>query len=134
MMQLVQDEGDKFPFALNKGRYVDDLFGGADFIAQAQIIVQVHWLYIASGFPLHKWISNQLNILESIPIQNRLILRLFNLTTILLFILLVSRGHLPQIISDFFCLTCLLQKQLRKELCSQPLLNFLILNQMELKE
>lgn len=43
LKQLVDDEGDKFPLAiqvLTKGRYVDDLFGGSDTIQQAQNIIK----------------------------------------------------------------------------------------------
>lgn len=43
LKQLVDDEGDKFPLAIQvliKGSYVDDLFGGSDTIQQAQNIVK----------------------------------------------------------------------------------------------
>lgn len=56
--QLVVDEGERFPLAvpsLTKGRYVDDVFGGADSIEQAQQMVeQVNQLCLAGGFPLQK--------------------------------------------------------------------------------
>lgn len=42
LMQLMVDEGHKFPLAtqvLRKRRYVDDIFGGADTIQQAQKII-----------------------------------------------------------------------------------------------
>lgn len=59
LAQLVEDEGTKFPLAipsLTKGRYVDDIFGGADSIKQTQeIILQLISLCKASGFPLQKW-------------------------------------------------------------------------------
>ncbi|XP_011861541.1 PREDICTED: uncharacterized protein LOC105558453 [Vollenhovia emeryi] len=68
--QLVQDEGTKFPLAvstLNKGRYVDDVFGGADSIEEAsQIVEQLHRLCMAGGFPLQKWTSNHQDVLASI--------------------------------------------------------------------
>ncbi|XP_036140647.1 uncharacterized protein LOC118644911 [Monomorium pharaonis] len=69
--QLVKDDGTKFPLAipsLTKGRYVDDIFGGADSIEQAQEIVkQLNQLCTAGGFPLQKWISNHPDILAAIP-------------------------------------------------------------------
>jgi len=43
MIQLVQDEGSKFPLAVPvmiNGRYVDDLFDGADTLEEVQNIVQ----------------------------------------------------------------------------------------------
>jgi len=67
-VQLVED--DKYPLAipsLTQGRYVDDIFGGADSISQAQEIVrQLNSMCKAGGFPLQKWISNHSAILESI--------------------------------------------------------------------
>jgi len=39
LVQLIKDEGDKYFLAipsLTHGRYVDDIFGGADSISQAQ--------------------------------------------------------------------------------------------------
>lgn len=71
LMQLIIDEGQRFPLAANtlkKGRYVDDVFGGADTIQQAQDIVQeLNQLCMAGGFPLQKWTSNHPVILQSIP-------------------------------------------------------------------
>jgi len=70
LAQLIEDEGKKYPLAipsLTKGRYVDDIFGGADSISQAQeIIHQLNSLCMAGGFPLQKWISNHPAILEFI--------------------------------------------------------------------
>jgi len=70
LVQLVEDEGHKYPLAvpsLTQGRYVDDIFGGADSISQAQEIVrQLNSICMAGGFPLQKWISNHPAILESI--------------------------------------------------------------------
>jgi len=58
MFQLVQDEGSKFPLAVPamfSGRYVDDLFGGADTLEEIQNIVQqTNQLCMAGGFPLQK--------------------------------------------------------------------------------
>ncbi|XP_018376534.1 PREDICTED: uncharacterized protein LOC108769825 [Trachymyrmex cornetzi] len=71
LAQLIEDEGDTFPLAvpsLKQGRYVDDIFGGADTIPQVKEIVrQVNSLCMAGGFSLQKWISNEPAILESIP-------------------------------------------------------------------
>lgn len=76
LKQLVDDEGDKFPLAiqvLTKGRYVDDLFGGSDIIQQAQnIIKDVNQLCMAGGFPLQKLISNHPSILQSIPTDKQI--------------------------------------------------------------
>lgn len=76
LQQLVLDEGNRFPKAvttMEKGRYVDDLFGGADTIKQAQeIVTQVDQLCMAGGFVLQKWISNETSILNSILPSKRL--------------------------------------------------------------
>jgi len=70
VIQLVEDEGDKFPLAiptLTKGRYVDDLFGGADSIKDTILLGQeVNKLCMAGGFPLQKWASNHTSIVNSI--------------------------------------------------------------------
>jgi len=75
LMQLMVDEGHKFPLAtqvLRKGRYVDDIFGGADTIQQAQdIIRELNQLCMAGGFPLQKWVSNHPAILQSIPFDKQ---------------------------------------------------------------
>ncbi|XP_018405050.1 PREDICTED: uncharacterized protein LOC108781534, partial [Cyphomyrmex costatus] len=71
IQQLLHDEGSKYPMAvssLQKGRYVDDLFGGADSIEQAQEVVsQLNQLCMAGGFKLKKWSFNHSEILVSIP-------------------------------------------------------------------
>jgi len=70
LAQLIEDKGDKYSLAipsLTQRRYVDDIFGGADSISQAQEIVrQLHSMCKAGGFPLQRWISNHPAILESI--------------------------------------------------------------------
>ncbi|XP_034945910.1 uncharacterized protein [Chelonus insularis] len=70
MIQLVKDEGHKFPLAVDpllKGRYVDDIFGGADTVSQLiDISTQVRQLCMAGGFPLAKWHSNSLQFLQSL--------------------------------------------------------------------
>lgn len=67
LQQLVTDEGHRFPKAvipLTKGRYVDDIFGGADSISEVKEIVnQLIQLCAAGGFPLQKWSSNCREIL-----------------------------------------------------------------------
>ncbi|XP_012235059.2 uncharacterized protein [Linepithema humile] len=76
IQQLTQDEGSRFPQAsstITRGRYVDDIFGGADSITETQELVeQVKQLCMAGGFPLQKWISNESTILNSIPLKSRL--------------------------------------------------------------
>lgn len=62
LQQLVEDEGEKYPLAvpaLKFGRYVDDIFGGADTAPQLALIAdQLNQLCTAGGFPLAKWHSN----------------------------------------------------------------------------
>ncbi|XP_011859856.1 PREDICTED: uncharacterized protein LOC105557272 [Vollenhovia emeryi] len=67
IQQLVSDKGYRFPLTIvpmSKGRYVDDIFGGADTISEAKDIVRdVIQLCEAGGFPLQKWNSNCLELL-----------------------------------------------------------------------
>ncbi|XP_018360741.1 PREDICTED: uncharacterized protein LOC108759682 [Trachymyrmex cornetzi] len=74
--QLIIDEGNQFPLAvptLTQGRYVDDLFGGADTVEEAQVIVQqIHQLCTAGGFHLQKWTSNSSEILSFIPEKDQI--------------------------------------------------------------
>ncbi|XP_018403332.1 PREDICTED: uncharacterized protein LOC108780195 [Cyphomyrmex costatus] len=77
LQQLITDEGHRFPKAissLTKGRYVDDIFGGAESIEEAQeIISQVCQLCMADKLPLQKWSSNSqilLNYLSLSPTDN----------------------------------------------------------------
>ncbi|XP_025157456.1 uncharacterized protein LOC112589234 [Harpegnathos saltator] len=60
--QLIANEGHRFPLAvpsLSKGRYVDDIFDGADSIHEAKLIMhELAQLCHAGGFPLQKWNSN----------------------------------------------------------------------------
>jgi len=69
LQQLISDEGHRFPKAvasLSEGRYVDDIFGGADSVEEAQeIMTQVIQLCMAGGFPLQKWNSNHPALLKS---------------------------------------------------------------------
>jgi len=70
IIQLIEDEGSRFPLAiptLTTGRYVDDLFGGADTIEDTIVLAQeVNKLCMAGGFPLQKWASNHSSIVHSI--------------------------------------------------------------------
>lgn len=67
LQQLISDEGQRFPKAIpsfSKGRYVDDIFGGAESIDEAkEIISQLCQLCTAGGFPLQKWNSNSSDLL-----------------------------------------------------------------------
>ncbi|XP_011861230.1 PREDICTED: uncharacterized protein LOC105558252, partial [Vollenhovia emeryi] len=69
LQQLVSDEGHRYPQAIGpmtKGRYVDDIFGGADSPSEAEeIIRQVIQLCEAGGLPLQKWNSNCTKLLPS---------------------------------------------------------------------
>ncbi|XP_043271210.1 uncharacterized protein [Venturia canescens] len=68
--QLVKDEGGKYPEAVvpfTKGRYVDDIYGGADQLAD--LITQAEQLIgicTAGCFPLAKWQSNHLKLLTAV--------------------------------------------------------------------
>lgn len=71
VQQLIEDERANFPLAestLKRGRYVDDIFGGADSLTEAQLLVQqVNGLCLAGGFPLKKWASNHSITLQHLP-------------------------------------------------------------------
>lgn len=71
IQQLIEDEGQRFPLAisaLTRGRYVDDIFGGAETILETQkIIEQLIKITTAGGFPLQKWHSNCPAVLEHLP-------------------------------------------------------------------
>jgi len=70
LQQLISDEGHRFPKAvasLSEGRYVDDIFGGADSVEEAQeVMTQLTQLCMAGGFPLQKWNSNCPALLNSL--------------------------------------------------------------------
>lgn len=72
LQQLVIDEGHKYPQAvpcLERGRYMDDIFGGADSIQETQqIIYQLTNLCMAGGFPLQKWASNNKELLNNLSV------------------------------------------------------------------
>lgn len=73
--QFVHDEGQRFPLAvpvLTKGRYVDDVFGGAWlYSTNSRDCPAVKW-YMHGGFPLRKWISNDLEVLRCITSEKRI--------------------------------------------------------------
>lgn len=70
LQQLITDEGKNFPLAipcLTKGRYMDDIFGGADTFEETQkIINHLQQLCMAGGFPLQKWASNNKELLTNV--------------------------------------------------------------------
>ncbi|XP_043285561.1 uncharacterized protein [Venturia canescens] len=70
LLQLVADEGEKYPAAvapLTMGRYVDDIYGGADQVSE--LLTQARHLIgicTAGGFPLAKWQSNSPALLTNL--------------------------------------------------------------------
>ncbi|XP_015115597.1 uncharacterized protein LOC107040164 [Diachasma alloeum] len=62
LQQLAEDEGHRFPAAvetLTRGRYVDDIYGGAETEdGLKEIATQLQGLCHAGGFSLQKWSSN----------------------------------------------------------------------------
>ncbi|XP_063980945.1 uncharacterized protein LOC135164483 [Diachasmimorpha longicaudata] len=75
LQQLVEDEGHQYTLAavsLTKGRYVDDIYGGADSEEQLkELINQLINLCMAGGMPLQKWISNQQGILQDLQLSTK---------------------------------------------------------------
>uniref|UniRef100_A0ABD2XQC2 Reverse transcriptase domain-containing protein n=1 Tax=Trichogramma kaykai TaxID=54128 RepID=A0ABD2XQC2_9HYME len=74
LLQLVKDEGHRFPSAidsLTKGRYVDDIFGGAHSDEQLKHVAQdLTDLCMAGGFLLAKWNSNSEAFRADLPDSN----------------------------------------------------------------
>lgn len=74
LKQLIEDEGHRFLKAvipLSRGRYVDDIFGGAESVTEVkEIIHQLIELCRAGGFPLQKWSSNYPGVLPSTFTEN----------------------------------------------------------------
>jgi hypothetical protein len=70
LKQLTQDEGHRFPLAvdiLRRGMYLDDAFGGSDTPEEAQqVLKQLDSLCMAGGFKLQKWTSNDDSILNQL--------------------------------------------------------------------
>lgn len=60
MQQIFEDEGSRFAVAAatwTKGRYMDVIFGGADYMKQAQnTIRKLNCLCLAGGIPFQEWI------------------------------------------------------------------------------
>nr|XP_034194681.1 uncharacterized protein LOC117610936 isoform X1 [Osmia lignaria] len=69
-MQFVHDEDHRFPLAapsLTHGRYVDDIFGGADSISEfVEVAQQLIALCNAGGFPLAKWHATHPDLLRAV--------------------------------------------------------------------
>lgn len=74
LQQLIKDEGHRFSCAipsLTKGRYVDDIFRGAESVQEAvKIIEHLKLLCMAGGFPLQKWNSNNYEILRQLSLSS----------------------------------------------------------------
>lgn len=72
--QLANDDGHRFPLASNiifNNSYVDDLYGGADDLAEAQRIkTELIGLMSAGGYELRKWASNNQLLLEGLPSEH----------------------------------------------------------------
>ncbi|XP_075990231.1 uncharacterized protein LOC142985871 [Anticarsia gemmatalis] len=75
LMQLADDEGDKYPEAariLRKDFYVDDVMSGADSLEQAVSVSQnLKRLLQLGGFELKKWLSNSSEFMKTIHISER---------------------------------------------------------------
>ncbi|XP_053598021.1 uncharacterized protein LOC106693372 [Microplitis demolitor] len=70
LLQLAEDEGKKFPKAvepLTNTRYVDDIYGGADELAEAiQVALDTKNMCATGCFPLAKWASNSTELLSQV--------------------------------------------------------------------
>ncbi|XP_063975158.1 uncharacterized protein LOC135161485 [Diachasmimorpha longicaudata] len=76
LAQLVEDDGSRYPLAvkpITRGRYVDDICGGAD---SAQDLIdtanQLTSLCLSGGFPLAKWHSNSSELLDAVSTDRTL--------------------------------------------------------------
>ncbi|XP_063989968.1 uncharacterized protein LOC135169161 [Diachasmimorpha longicaudata] len=73
LQQLAEDEGHRFPKAvetITRGRYVDDIYGGAESAEELKEIVwQLQGLCHAGGFPLQKWSSNCPQLLHELGLS-----------------------------------------------------------------
>ncbi|KAJ4447477.1 hypothetical protein ANN_09484 [Periplaneta americana] len=71
LQQLAIDEATRFPRAasvLQHDFYVDDCISGADTLEEAlKLRIELQNLLQLGGFPLRKWCTNSLELLESIP-------------------------------------------------------------------
>ncbi|XP_043469599.1 uncharacterized protein LOC122503206 [Leptopilina heterotoma] len=74
-LQLIEDEGHQFPLAvpvLTNGRYVDDIYGGADQLEELiPIAQQTEELLNRGGFPLAKWQSNHPDLVKIIAPEQK---------------------------------------------------------------
>lgn len=74
LRQLASDESDKFPKAasvLQSDCYMDDILCGCDTVDEAiQLSGELIDLSNKGGFVLHKWNSNSVVVLESLPTEN----------------------------------------------------------------
>nr|XP_040241612.2 uncharacterized protein LOC120961699 isoform X1 [Anopheles coluzzii]XP_049461104.1 uncharacterized protein LOC125906417 isoform X1 [Anopheles coluzzii]XP_049463243.1 uncharacterized protein LOC120950902 isoform X1 [Anopheles coluzzii]XP_049464286.1 uncharacterized protein LOC125907234 isoform X1 [Anopheles coluzzii] len=69
LLQLVQDEGSNYPLASRAIRnfYVDDFIGGASSVEEAiQLRSELTGMMLKGGFPLRKWTSNRLEVLQEL--------------------------------------------------------------------
>ncbi|CAG7722738.1 unnamed protein product [Allacma fusca] len=75
LMQLANDEFENFPQAsqvLKEDTYVDDVVTGANHETSAiQLRKDLDQLTRNGGFELSKWMSNSLQVMDSIPTENR---------------------------------------------------------------
>lgn len=76
LLQLTEDEGHRFPLAvpsIQQGRYVDDIFGGADTTNQLiKIAKDLIGLCESGCFPLAKWHSSNTELLAEVSPQDDL--------------------------------------------------------------
>ena len=72
--QLAQEEGKEFPLATKavmNDFFMDDLLTGSDTIEEAaKLCQQLLRLLLRGQFPLRKWSSNDLRVLENLPKEN----------------------------------------------------------------
>jgi hypothetical protein len=70
LLQLAEDEGNAFPLAasaVKKSFYVDDYIGGAHSVEEAlKLRVELSEMLARGGFPLRKWTSNKLEVLQGL--------------------------------------------------------------------
>ncbi|XP_058828022.1 uncharacterized protein LOC131687940 [Topomyia yanbarensis] len=71
LIKLAEDEGQHYPKAaplVSKGYYIDDFIGGDDTVEGAiELRKEMNELMAGGGFPLRKWTSNRLEVLQGLP-------------------------------------------------------------------
>ncbi|XP_011313173.1 uncharacterized protein [Fopius arisanus] len=71
--ELVKDEGHKYPkavAAMTRGKFVDDIYDGADTVQELEEkVTELKNLCMAGGFPLSKWCSNSPQLLEKLKVS-----------------------------------------------------------------